>query len=542
MTTSRIDDTPSASTQTRAKDPWKPLLYLNLYRVVVAAVFILSFFIKTKGSILGQHSPTLFLFCSILYLFSSIVANLALQFRWASFNTLVHTLTFLDIGVLTILMHASGSIGSGLGMLLVVAIAGSSIITEGRTAILFAAMAAICILAEQFASQLEGELVTNYTQAGFLGVTLFATAILAHVLSSRLHETEALAEQRGIDLANMAQLNEYVIQRLKSGLIVVDQQGFVRMINESAWAYLGHPAAPEQPRVRLATLCKPLAEQLRAWQTGKIPRNSTISVATASVELLPGFTSLGLEQNSGCLIFLEDASRVAQQAQQLKLASLGRLTASIAHEVRNPLGAISHAGQLLAESPHLDEGDRRLTEIIHNNSERVNAIIENVLRLSRRGNALPEEIQLGDWLQSFKAEFVLGHYAAATDIAIHVEPATTTVFMDSTQLHQVMWNLCQNGLRYSQDYPGSPKLNICGGVVKGSQRAFLEIIDHGVGITPEVAANIFEPFFTTEKSGSGLGLYISRELCEANSAHLRYQPVVGGGSCFRIDFPPAVTF
>ena len=252
----------SGSSGISAKAPWKPLLYLNLYRVVLAAVFLLTYFIKSDNSILGQHAPTLFLACTLLYLFTSIVANLALQFRWASFDSLVHALTFLDIGVLTVLMHASGGISSGLGMLLVVAIAGSSIITEGRTAILFAAMAAICILAEQFVAQIEGDLVANFTQAGFLGITLFATSILAHVLSSRLHETEALAQQRGIDLANMAQLNEYVIRRLQSGLIVVDNLGYIRMINESAWTFLGQKVPPKGQRERLSDISKPLSDQL----------------------------------------------------------------------------------------------------------------------------------------------------------------------------------------------------------------------------------------------------------------------------------------
>ena len=214
--------------------------------------------------------------------------------------------------------------------------------------------------------------------------------------------------------------------------------------------------------------------------------------------------------------------------------------ASIAHEIRNPLGAISHAEQLLAESPQLPPEDKRLTEIIHDNSSRVNAIIENILQLSRRGNTLAESIRLNEWLDNFAAEFVLGHNIEMSDLSIDVNPVDISIFMDSTQLHQILWNLCQNGLRYSRDYPDSPKLELQGGLTEDKRHPFLEIIDHGTGIDSKTAETIFEPFFTTEASGSGLGLYISRELCESNFASLNYKPVPSGGSCFRIEFasPP----
>jgi len=363
---------------------------------------------------------------------------------------------------------------------------------------------------------------------------------LSHVLSLRLRESEALAEQRGIDLANMAQLNEHVIKRLQHGLIVVDHEAQLRLMNESAWQMLGLPIIDQLQHINLGSVSEALNQQLSSWSSGQITRPEIIRSTGEAPNILPHFTRLGSKDESGTLIFLEDSTRTSQQAQQMKLASLGRLTASIAHEIRNPLGAISHAEQLLAESPELPDQDRRLTEIIHNNSARVNAIIENVLQLSRRGNAAPEPILLIDWLQGFIAEFRLGHNIHIDELSINVEPADITIYMDSTQLHQVLWNLCQNGLRYSHDYPDSPKLELHGGFCSDNTRPFLEIIDHGSGIDPVTAETIFEPFFTTEANGSGLGLYISRELCESNFASLNYIPVPSGGSCFRIDFaiPP----
>jgi two-component system sensor histidine kinase PilS (NtrC family) len=251
-------------------------------------------------------------------------------------------------------------------------------------------------------------------------------------------------------------------------------------------------------------------------------------------------TALGSEARAGTLIFLEDTARMAQQAQQLKLASLGRLTASIAHEIRNPLGAISHAEQLLTESTDseasTDAGDKRLLEIIHTNTARVNDIIENVLQLSRRDLSMPEDLPLKDWLQDFIQEFVHSQKCDPADVALYLEPEDCTVHMDASQLHQVLWNLCQNGLRHSQDYPGQPKLELHGGIAADSRKAFLDIIDHGPGVPPEARQNIFEPFFTTESKGSGLGLYIARELCECNQARLSYVAIPTGGACFRIEF------
>ena len=220
----------------------------------------------------------------------------------------------------------------------------------------------------------------------------------------------------------------------------------------------------------------------------------------------------------------------------MKLASLGQLTASIAHEIRNPLGAISHAEQLLAEAANESPENKRLLEIIHTNTLRVNNIIENVLQLSRRDRSMPEHIQTRDWLASFSKEFTQSQGCETDDLRISIEPTDITVFMDATHLHQVLWNLCQNGLRYSVDIPGQARLQINVSVAPNSTKPVLDVIDNGPGIEPSTAQHIFEPFFTTGSSGSGLGLYISSELCSSNNARLSYIAVPTGGSCFRIEF------
>lgn len=523
---------------------WRPLHYLNLYRITLAALFVSAVYIKANLPVLGNANPALFQGASFIYLGTALIASFAIRLRLMDFRFFTYALVILDILVLTLVMRASGGIETGLGMLLIVAIAGNSLLLNSRAANLFAAIAAIAILSEQVLAQQDPTMNAAFTQAGILGATLFATAFLAHVLSSRVRESEALAAQRGVDLANLAQLNQHVLQRMQSGIVVVDADLRVRLMNESAWFMLGLPTMGDTNNKSLKIISPELAEQLIDWRRGGLAEPRMFRPSAGAVELLPNMTALGSETRAGTLIFLEDTARMAQQAQQLKLASLGRLTASIAHEIRNPLGAISHAEQLLTEgavdSTDQNPEEKRLLEIIHTNSGRVNDIIENVLQLSRRDRSIPETIVLKSWMEAFLREFVQSQGCDPADVSLHVENTELTAHMDATQLHQVLWNLCQNGLHHSRGCP-QPRLELHCGQSPKFKHAFIDVIDQGPGVPPDMVQNIFEPFFTTENKGSGLGLYIARELCESNQARLNYLAIPTGGACFRVEFADPAT-
>jgi two-component system sensor histidine kinase PilS (NtrC family) len=218
----------------------------------------------------------------------------------------------------------------------------------------------------------------------------------------------------------------------------------------------------------------------------------------------------------------------------MKLASLGRLTASIAHEIRNPLGAISHASQLFRESPNLNVADKRLTEIITTNAARVNQVIENVLQLSRREPGKQVTIQLEPWLKKLIADLIRHQGFKEESIRLQIEPLTTEVFADPEQLRQLLSNLCNNAREHCDKKSLQPR--IVGGETKEYQHPILDVVDNGPGIAPEVAKQIFEPFFTTRNTGTGLGLYIAKELSETNRIRLEYIPGPTGGSCFRLHF------
>lgn len=520
-----------SSDETLQRQTWKPLSLLNAYRLLLSGLFSVVALINLDLPPLGERDHRLFLLVSLAYFGVALLSMVALRWR-QRFYAQLHLQILADIVAIIALMYLSGGVSSGLGTLLIAALAGGGMLMSGRMAFLYAAITALGVLGEEAYIMAKHSIPgPNFTHAGLLGATFFATAIVAYLLARRARESEALAAQRGIDLANMQQLTEYVIQRMQTGVIVVDPQQRVRLINESAWRLLGaagHPATQ-----RLAELSPTLAAYLVLWQENPDREIHAFHSEPGSPEILPRFARLG---SAGTLIFVEDTAATAQQAQQMKLASLGRFTASIAHEIRNPLAAISHAGQLLAESPRLAEGDSRLTDIIQQHSQRMNGIVENILQLSRRQRAHPEEFELRPWLHDFVTTFCTTEGIDARYITIDITPPDTHVRIDPSQLHQVMWNLCHNGLRYSTEQRGAPRLKLRGGVSGDSPNPFLDVIDNGPGVSQEAQDHLFEPFFTTEAKGTGLGLYISRELCESNQARLNYIPGPRGGGCFRIVF------
>lgn len=521
-------DTAAAQAEARI---WKPLRFFNLYRLTLASVFIILYELGPLPTPLGMLDPRLFFQTSVVYLVVSVLSVVLVNMRRPAFQVQLSGQVLLDITFITILMHASGGVASGLGMLLVVSVANASMIAPERMAGFFAALATLAILAEQtFDAFFVSASKTSYSQAALLGAMLFATAILAHVLAKRAKESEALAAQRGIDLANMAQLTEYAIQQMQTGVIVVDPAENIHFVNLAARRLVG--LADDAVPGSLQGSAPELAEQLAKWHQGKAVTTTFLELFTEA-RVLPRFRSIGTGESAGTLIFLEDASRANRQAQQIKLASLGRLSASIAHEIRNPLSAISHAGELLAESPGLTEGDERLTTIIKDQTRRVNAIIENILQLGRRDRSHTELIVLDKWLPNFVEEFRRTD-AGAEALVLNLTANGMEVYFDPSHLYQILSNLCSNALRHAAAAGGKPRVEIFAGRnEKGTP--FIEVRDSGPGVSPESRARLFEPFFTTEAKGTGLGLYISRELAECNHGGLYYTPS-NGESRFRIAF------
>jgi two-component system sensor histidine kinase PilS (NtrC family) len=525
-----------ASSSVTADFAWRVLILLNLFRLSVGAVLLAVFYVVETPRIVGDTDESLAWGALIGLLAAGCVFLVLLQQRRPDTRVQTYLQFATDLVAIALLIHASGGISSGVGGILIVSVGALALLLPTERAFLIAAVTTLVLLGEQTYAQLQG-LTTGaqFAPVGILGAVIFVITAVVQLLRTRLVESEALAEQRGLDLRNLVELNEYIIQHLRESIVVVDGDDQIRLINESAIKQLGAGARPTE--LKLAAISSELTDQLSRWRSGSsIDRTQMAFSSPEGTNIQPHFAPLSTGRTGGVVIFLEDISLIAERVQQAKLAALGRLSASIAHEIRNPLGAMSHAGQLLAESPSMGKDEHRLTDIIRVNSRRVSQIVESVLALSRREAAQPESLQLTPWVEDFTREFLqtLELYEGA--VSLVGDAPDIEVRMDPTHLHQILWNLCDNAVKYASVAAGAIAVEISCGVLEPSGRPYLEVADRGAGIKPDKVEQIFEPFYTSQPGGTGLGLYISHELAERNGAALRYQPRPGGGSAFRIVF------
>jgi two-component system sensor histidine kinase PilS (NtrC family) len=518
---------------------WRVLITLNAFRLLISTALLLLFAVGSDPHFFGDSKPTLFAATVAGYLVFAILSAVSLRQQWVPRVALAVTQLLVDIVAIVILMHASGGISSGLGGLLVIFIGSASLVIPATVSATLAAIATFFILGEQFYTQFSDlNIVANYPAAGILSGVIFALALATQPLARRIRTSEALARQFGVDLKNLSELNEYIVQHLRESIVVVDSSDAIRLINSSAMQLLGTDAAP--PGTPLGAVTASLADYIRTWREDlSLSSHPELTLITDgdNARITAHLAPLGKDgQRKGpILVFLEDVSQLNARVQQSKLASLGRLSASIAHEIRNPVGAMSHAAQLLGESSGLTDDDIRLTEIIQTHSSRVSHIIDNVLQLSRRESSRPERLALKDWLDDFAGEFERTLELQEGELTVGDLPDDLKVRMDRGHLRQVLWNLCDNAIKYASE-TGGIMVEIQGGRLTGQGRPYLDVLDCGLGVDKATADKIFEPFFTARSGGTGLGLYISRELCELNRATLLYLDRPGGGSIFRIVF------
>jgi two-component system sensor histidine kinase PilS (NtrC family) len=517
---------------------WRVIGLVNLYRLLVPPSVYALYAFGGAESTFGSAHPELFLWTCVVYF--SAGAAIVMGGRRLMPNlratTFVHAI--VDAVAISLLMFSSGGVSSGLGILFVVPVGAMGLLADSRDAFLLAAVAALALLAQQIACHLTGSATrSEYTGTGILGGIIFLVALLAWPVATRLRDTEATVRRQQVDLANMAQLSQYIVQHLRESIVVVDHENRIRLINESAAALLGDRSA--YPGALLGEASPQLLYLLETWRarttSPSIPSHTFVAADGGHV-IQPHFASLGGAEPSPVIVFLEDTELLAAKIQQSKLAGLGRLSASIAHEIRNPVGAMSHAAQLLGESPSLSAEDKRLTEIVRANGDRVRQIIENVMSMARRENSRPEQLILGAWLTGFRDEFCATMQIQPERLAISSLLGDVEIQVDPSQLRQIVWNLCENAIKYGAGENPAEPIELRVGRLPSTARPFLEVADRGPGIAPQHRERIFEPFFTGNERGTGLGLFLARELAQTNGATLLYEPRTSGGSLFRIVF------
>jgi two-component system sensor histidine kinase PilS (NtrC family) len=508
---------------------WRTLVVFSAYRVVLVVGLAGAYAFLNSIFQLGIQQPGLAVSTLVAYAVASVLLVIPALLREPRISLQVTAAVFIDVLAICLLMHTSGGIRSGIGVTLLISLAAAGLITRGRLVFFHAAVAAIAVLVEQaFQVWRFDAPASDFLQSGLTSMALFATAGLGWTLARYARTSETIAQQRTVDLANLSQINELVIRDMQNGVLVVDPEGTIRQSNPRAVQLLG--PLPVGRRPLLAEYSPDIARLQEAWRRGPQSSYAPFRSPRSGADLSVHFVAIGSGEPPPTVVFIEDVARLRAQAQQMKLVALGRLTASIAHEIRNPLSSINHAAELLSESEHEQTGDERLLAIIRENVHRLDRIVEEVLYLNRRDRAQTEKIDAAAFLPQFVADFSDAEKVPAGTIGLSVRTESPVVF-DRQHLHQVLWNLMRNAWRYCQRRPGSIRVSLAPTEAPGLLG--LEVADDGPGVAADDQAHLFEPFFTTEAKGTGLGLYIARELCEGNGARIEYRDG-GPGGRFRI--------
>jgi two-component system sensor histidine kinase PilS (NtrC family) len=502
-----------------AESFWTSLRYFNLYRVAVATLFLTLTVVYGDALNLGSHRLDVFRFVSAAYLLAAIALHAVLRNLKHFFHEQLTLHVGADIVAVTLLMYASGGIRSGLGVMLLISLTAAAIVAPRRLYLLYAALATIALLLEHAYWVVAHDATEgSFLQPGLLAIGCFATAGVTGWLSQRVAANERLARQRGRELQTQTRVSELVIGDMHDGVAVLDRNGRVVQHNPQAQRLLG-----AEPLIGgdIAQVLPGFAERWQAWRRQSVePREVAAGAPAGELEVRGRDIGLRLldtgTEEEYSVLFLEDITRAREQAQQLKLAALGRLTANIAHEIRNPLAAISHAAELLDEEKRGQDRER-LTRIIRDNTQRLERLVSDVLQLNRRDRVTGERVRLVPWLASFVEEFAMNEGLEAERIALEARRDAWVEF-DREHLRQVMWNLLRNAVRYAKPERGAVRI----AVSAYADRVELGVMDNGPGVAPESQGQLFEPFFTTDSKGTGLGLYLAKELCSANRAVLEY--------------------
>jgi two-component system sensor histidine kinase PilS (NtrC family) len=504
---------------------WVSLRYFNAYRIAIAALFLASALVYGDALNLGSHDLGLFTAAAALYLAAALAFQVALKRAPRSFDTHLTTQVCTDIAATVLLMFASGGFRSGLAVMLLISIAAASLVSRGRLLLFYAALATIGVLLEQAVEVIVfGESLGNFLPPAMISIGYFATALVTNQLAQRVITNERVARQRGVDLANQLRINQRVIQDVQDGVLVVDANGLVRSHNPRVGQLLGRPA-PELDQIEAFSV--ELAQALADWRSGAGRATPVLTLPDTGTVVRARFVDAGVGNDGFTVIYLEDISKLEDQARQVKLAALGRLTANIAHEIRNPLAAITHAAELMNEE-NRQPARERLTRIIRDNAGRLDRMVKDVLELNRRDRVQSEPIRITPFLGTFLDEFAQNEQVDRRGFVLDLDGDGVVEF-DRVHLHQVLWNLVRNGWRHSLKAAGSVRLRL----QRQGNRLELHVIDDGPGVAKDLQSQLFEPFFTTYSAGTGLGLYIARELCGANGAVLDYVDRGAGGD-FRI--------
>ena len=518
-------------------EEWRVLRLLSLYRLILVAVLVVALKAGFATRLFDHLDPTRLSWVCLGYGAVALALLHLVMRQRPILETQAHLHLLGDLTGLSLMLYASGGVPTGLGTLVIIPVVGGALVLSPRMAMLQAALATIAMFSVEIARRYDRNFDTNdFTATGVLGLMLFGASIAANAVAQRARKSEALAEFVGSEFADLSRLNDSIVSGMSTGVLVVDSALRVRRSNEAAMRLLQLPAGSlDRPLSRDAPA---LAARLLRWRSDGVASGAPIAASGGSAEVVPRFSWLGSGTLSPVLVLLEDAALMREQAQQMKLAALGRLSANIAHEIRNPLSAIQHASQLLAEGESIGEPghsdqNQRLLAMIQRHSQRIDKIVQDVLAMTRREPPQPTTLLLRDWLLRTAALYHEAYRDRARPIELSDMRTDLQVRFDPHHLQQVLFNLWDNAFLHGG---GETSVVLVDAGVDERAQVWLDVIDTGPGIAADLRDQIFEPFFTTAHQGTGLGLFLTRELCEYNQARIAYRPRDVRGACFRLTF------
>ncbi|MBV59967.1 MAG: hypothetical protein CMH65_01545 [Nevskiales bacterium] len=512
---------------------WRVLRALTAYRWIVSVIALALIYLDLGARALGIIRPELFLIVALGSALHAMGATVTLELKRPALDAQTLFQTIADMTTVGLWMWTTGGVSSGLGVLMVFPMIAASLLLNRRMVLLVAALTSIGLLTLEVMRSLSGPDAQALTEAGLLGLLMFAMGLTSHALAGRARRSEALARQVGGDLVSLSRLNESIVARIRAGVIAVTGRGTIQLVNPAARRLIKLDASAHGRA--LDAVAPWLASALNDWRTDPTRHDDRV-LASNGKSVSAQFVRLGWGDRAPVLIMLEDADALAQQAQQMKLAALGRLSASIAHEIRNPLNAISNAAQLLEESPDLGEDDHALNAIVRRNAGRIESIVRDVLSLSRPGPSAPIALDLHAELLSVFEQFRESGLSEHCELDLSgVDPALQ-VMVDPNHLRRILTNLWENSCEHATTQP--VRLTVTARQTEDS--VAMKLTDNGPGVSAADAEHIFEPFFTTRAAGTGLGLFLAKELARHNGGQLTLEPS-REGACFRLQLPARMT-
>lgn len=524
---------PSASLIDRIESiPKRELYFFALYRLLITTVIAALLFSPLSSLVGAADHPRLATWVSGIYLALALVILLVGRSeRWL--RRIVVAGVGVDIVAATLLCHALPGASAGISMSLLFNIAAAATLLPLSLGMGLALTASAATAGEYVWKLVEGGDPTRTLAELAMFITSYlALAFVSYQVGNRARRNQQLANQRGDEVANLFEINELIIRRMRTGVLVVDGANRITLANEAASTLIGDADGNGgSGRLELGSAAPDLSRRLQRWRNGWTNEETPLQLSPDQPEVQPRFARL-LAGSDLTLVFLDDSTVVSRRAESLTLSAMGRFSASLAHEIRNPLAAINYAAQLLEESTAIGDTDRRLLQIIHQQCQRTNGIVESVLGLARRERANPENLDLAAFVRRFVLEYKQGITLETDSVEPIITETSVHALVDPRHLHQMLTVLVHNALKYGRigQEPARVRLR----VARQDRAAVIDVMDRGPGIPEAVASQLFRPFFTTSEHGTGLGLYIARELCKANQANLEYVSVPAGGACFRL--------